>query len=480
MFNSFNPHIAKHSKKFDVDNSKQIFCGDIKMESLLLKNGLVVTMNAKDEIISSMDVLVEGGEIVELDKEIKKKADEIIDCENQVIFPGFICSHTHLYSALLRGAPMNIVPPTDFTQNLQRIWWPMDEALTLEDAYTSTLYAVYELALNGVTAYLDTYSGPNAIEGSLDRISKATQDVGTRGAICFEQTERRSQEEGRRGLEENRRFISQNNPEKTLVHGIYCLHASFTVSDELIHKTVEYADKTNSFRTIHTSEGLVDLHHNLERYGKRTVERLYDEGFLGSRTALAHAVHINQREIDLIAETNTSVAHNPKSNELNAVGVAQLPEMLEKGINIGVGNDGFIYDAIENMRTAYLMHKLNHLNPSQVPTPLQVIQMITINAAQAIGLKDQIGSIEVGKKGDFVILDTSALPTPIHEGNVYGHMVYGSFSRRDIKRVVVNGKTIVKNGIHTSLDASQVSQQSKDSAIKLWDRLDLTPRIVPL
>ncbi|MHA1976758.1 MAG: amidohydrolase family protein [Candidatus Hodarchaeales archaeon] len=450
------------------------------METLLLKNGLVVTMNAENEIKTPMDVLVEGGEIVKIDKEIKVKADEILDCEQQVIFPGFICAHTHLYSALLRGAPMNITPPTDFTQNLQRIWWPMDEALTLEDAYTSTLYAVYELALNGVTAYLDTYSGPNSIEGSLDRISKATQDVGTRGVICFEQTERRSPEEGKRGLEENHRFISQNDPEKSLVSGIYCLHASFTVSDELIHKTIEYADKTNSFRTIHTSEGLVDLQHNLERYGKRTVERLYDEGFLGSKTALAHAVHINQREIDLIAETNTSVAHNPKSNELNAVGVAQLPEMLERGINIGVGNDGFIYDAIENMRTAYLMHKLNHRNPSQVPTPLQVIQMITINAAQAIGLKDQIGSIEVGKKGDFVILDTSALPTPIHEDNVYGHMVYGSFSRRDIKRVVVNGKTIVKNGIHTSLDAGEVSQQSKDSAIKLWDRLDLTPRVVPL
>lgn len=450
------------------------------MESLLLKNGLLVTMNANNEIKSSVDVYLEGGEIVKIDKEINKSADKIIDCNNKVIFPGFICAHTHLYSALLRGAPMNIMPPTDFTQNLQRIWWPMDEALTLEDAYTSTLYAVYELALNGVTAYLDTYSGPNSIEGSLDRISKATQDVGTRGAICFEATERRSVEEGRRGLEENHRFISQNKPEKTLVHGVYCLHASFTVSDELIHKTVEYAEKTDSFKTIHTSEGLVDLQHNLERYGKRTVERLYDEGFLGPKTALAHAVHINQREIDLIAETNTNVAHNPKSNELNAVGVAQLPEMLSKGINIGVGNDGFIYDAIENMRTAYLMHKLNHRNPSQVPTPLEVVQMITINAAQAIGLRDQIGSVEEGKKGDFVIFDCSALPTPIHEGNVYGHLVYGSFSRRDIKQVIVNGKSVVKNGVHASLDASEVSQQSKDSAVRLWDRLDLKPRIVPL
>ncbi|MCK5614719.1 amidohydrolase family protein [Candidatus Pacearchaeota archaeon] len=447
------------------------------MEKLLLKNGLVITMNPNNQIYPCADILIEDGKIVNIAKELKENVDTEINCQDQVIFPGFICAHTHLYSALLRGAPMNINPPTDFTQNLQRIWWPMDEALTLEDAYTSTLYAVNELALNGVTAYLDTYSGPNSIEGSLDRISKATQDIGTRGVICFEATERRTPEEGLRGVEENRRFISTNDPQKSLVTGIYCLHASFTVSNELIHKTVEYAAKTNSFKTIHTSEGMGDLHHNLEKYEKRTVERLYDEGFLGPRTALAHAVHINQHEIDLIAETNTSVAHNPKSNELNAVGVAQIPEMLQKGINVGVGNDGFIYDAIENMRTAYLMHKLNHLNPSQVPTPLQVIQMITINAAQAIGLKDQIGSIEVGKEADFTIFDTSALPTPIHEGNVYGHLVYGSFSRRDIKQVIVKGKTIVKNGIHTSLDAAQVSQQAKDSAVQLWERLDLTPRI---
>ncbi|MHA2053305.1 MAG: amidohydrolase family protein [Candidatus Hodarchaeales archaeon] len=448
--------------------------------SLLLKNGLLVTMNEKNQIFRSKDVLIEDGKISKVDDDLKDKADTEIDCKDIVIFPGFICAHTHLYSALLRGAPMNISPPTDFTQNLQRIWWPMDEALTLEDAYTSTLYAVHELALNGVTAYLDTYSGPNSIEGSLDRISKATQEVGTRGAICFEATERRSEKEGIRGLEENKRFISQNDPQRTRVHGIYCLHASFTVTDELIHKTVEYANKTDSFKTVHTSEGLVDLHHNLEKYGKRTIERLNDEGFLGSKTALAHAVHINQREIDILAETKTSVAHNPKSNELNAVGVAQIPEMLSKGVNIGVGNDGFIFDVIENMRTAYLMHKLNHRNPSQVPTPLQVVQMITINAAQAIGLREEIGSIEIGKKGDFVLFDTSAIPTPIHEENVLGHLVYGSFSRQDIKKVIVEGETIVKNGVHTKLDAAEVSQQSKDSAVKLWERLDLSPRVVSL
>lgn len=447
------------------------------METLLLKNGLIVTMDKNNRVIASGDVLVENGKITNVGKELGVKTDSVIDCTNQVVFPGFICAHTHLYSALLRGAPLNIDPPTDFTQNLQRIWWTMDEALTLPDAYTSALYAVYEMALNGVTAYLDTYSGPNSIEGSLDRISKATQDVGTKGVICFEATERRSPEEGIRGLEENRRFIDNNDPSKTLVHGIYCLHASFTVSNELIHKTNEYSAKTNSFKTIHTSEGLGDLHHNMEKYGKRTIERLFDEGFLGPNTALTHAVHINEHEIDLVAQTNTNIAHNPKSNELNAVGVAKIPEMLLKGINIGVGNDGFIYDAIENMRTTFLMHKLNHLNPSQTPTPLQVVQMITINAAQAIGLKDEIGSIESGKAADFTIMDTSALPTPIHENNVYGHLVYGSFSRRDIKKVIVNGKIIVRNGIHHSLEAESVSQQSKDSAIILWDRLDLTPRI---
>jgi cytosine/adenosine deaminase-related metal-dependent hydrolase len=185
------------------------------MRSLLLKNGLVVTMNANNEVISSCDIFIENRTITKIGSELPDKADEVVDCSNQVVFPGFICAHTHLYSALLRGAPLNIDPPSDFTQNLQRIWWTMDEALNLQDAYTSALYAVYELALNGVTAYLDTYSGPNSIEGSLDRICKATQDVGTRGVICFEATERRSHEEGIRGLEENRRFIEQNDSFKT-------------------------------------------------------------------------------------------------------------------------------------------------------------------------------------------------------------------------------------------------------------------------
>ncbi len=447
------------------------------MERLLIKNGLIVTMNSNNEIIKSGNMLVEGGKILEIGKNISGPFDKEIDCTDTIIFPGFICAHTHLYSALLRGAPLKIDAPTDFTQNLQRIWWPMDEALTLNDAFASALYSVYEMALNGITTFLDTYSGPNSIEGSLNRISEATQKVGTRGVISFEATERRSFEEGVRGLEENLRFINQNNPEKTLVHGIFCLHASFTVSNELIHRTNEYAEKTKAFKTIHTSEGLGDLNHNLEKYGKRTVERLYDEGFLGPQTSLGHAVHINSHEIDLIAQTGTNIAHNPKSNELNAVGISQIPEMLKKGVSIGIGNDGFIFDAIENMRTAYLIHKLNHRNPSQLPTPQQAVQMITNKAAQTVGLKDEIGSIEVGKSADFTIMDTTALPTPIHEENVYGHLVYGSFSRRDIKWVIVNGRTIVKNGVHTSIDANTVSQQSKDSAIALWERLDLNPRI---
>ncbi|MFX1490682.1 MAG: amidohydrolase family protein [Promethearchaeota archaeon] len=440
---------------------------------ILIRNAMIITMDSQRRVLKNTDLLLEDSTIAVIGKDIKEKADRIIDGTGRMILPGFICGHTHLYGIMLRGAPLDIKPTTDFLQILDRIWWKVDSAFVNEDAYASALASCYEFVKSGTTCFADTYSGPGSIEGVLDAIAKGVTQVGIRGILAFEATERNSKKEGERGLNENTRFLKklQKTP-NDLLYGMYSLHASFTISDELIQKTREQADQLPAPLTIHTSEGLIDVYHNIERYDKRTVERLFDLGVLGPDVVLAHCVHVNHDELELIRGSGAVVAHNPMSNMNNAVGVAPVKEMCELGIPVCLGNDGFIFDAIENIRTAYLIHKVHHLD-TRVTTPLQIIEMATINGAQAYGLGEKIGSIEQGKQADILILHPNPRVTPILPNGVYGYIVYGC-TAHDVEHVFVQGKPLVDNHQVVSVKPEVVERALERVVPILWEKLGIT------
>jgi len=439
-------------------------------EELLIKNGMIVTGDKRGTVIPKGYVRINGSRIAEISEgEAKFTADIVIDATGCVIIPGLITAHTHLYGILLRGASLKIKPPTDFAQVLQRVWWPVDEALTLEDAYASALSAGADMLRNGSTLFADTYSGPNSIEGSLAKIAAGSKEVGIRGILAFEMTERNNPEEANRGFQEGIKFIESHKNDE-LISGMISLHASFTVGDEIVTRSVEQAKDLDIPITVHTSEGLVDLYHNLEATGERTVERLDRLGVLGPKTVLAHCVHVNDHEIDLIAKRRASVAHNPMSNMLNAVGVAPVPAMLRKGITVGLGNDGWIYDPFENMRCALTVHRLASGNPSIIG-PDDIFKMATIEGAHCYGLGNELGSIEKRKLADIVILDGSRVPTPLTSTSIIGHLV-NTFSGRDVRDVIVNGKVVVKDRVLSQTTDARVQEVSKKSAESLWSRLN--------
>jgi len=386
--------------------------------------------------------------------------------------PGLMSAHTHFYGLLLRASPWfaRIEPPTDFMQNLQRIWWPLDVLLMHEEAYAASLIGSLLYAKSGVTNFFDNISAPNSIDGILDYIEKGVSEIGIRGIISFEATQRRSLEEGLHGLAENERFIRKNNfdPEK-LVKGAIYLHASFTVTDELFVKARELADKYGALIAIHAEEGLVDVYHNIERYGLRPVERMHKLGFLKPDVILVHAVQVTRDELKLIKESGAHVAHNPMSNMLNAVGIAPVPEMLEMGINVGIGDDGYIFDVFENMRTAYLIHKVAKRDP-RVLTPLDVVKMATINVARMFHVEDKLGSLEKGKYADIVVITPRELPTPLTSSTVYGHLV-NSICSKDVDTVIVNGRVVVRNRRVVSVDEERVVEYVHKVVSKLWDKL---------
>ncbi len=438
--------------------------------SLLIKNGVIVREDEKQQVIDHGYVFISDGKIKEVGEgDPTRSADTVIDAAGCMVIPGIITAHTHLYGILLRGATLNIRPPQDFAQVLQRVWWPADEALTVEDAYASALSAGAEMLLSGSTFYADTYSGPNSIEGSLEAIADATVKLGIRGVIAFEVTERHSADEAEAGLVEAEQFARSEYMKSELVSMMVSIHASFTVSDELIERSVELAKKLDVPLTIHTSEGLVDLYHNLERYGERTVERLDRLGALGPKTVLAHCVHVNETELDIMEQRGVAVAHNPMSNMLNAVGVAPVAEMLERGIRVGLGNDGWIFDPFENMRTALTIHRLASGNPSAMG-PEQVLRMATIEGAKCYGVEQSLGSLEIGKQADITIVDGSRLPTPLTAETAVGHLL-NSIGNRDVRDVIVGGKTVVRNGHLESYDLSEITRRSRTSAETLWNKL---------
>ncbi|MEM2009762.1 MAG: amidohydrolase family protein [Thermosphaera sp.] len=442
---------------------------------ILISNGLIVTMDKERRIIDNGFIAISGGRILDIgigDGQNKYIAEEHIDAKKHVVMPGLMCAHTHFYGLLLTGSPWfsRIDPPTDFQQNLQRIWWALDVLLSHEDAYASALMGAIEFVKTGVTFFFDNISAPNSIHGVLDYIEKAVNEVGIRGYLSFEATQRRKIEEGIEGLKENERFILKNNlDESKKVKGAIYLHASFTVSNDLFIKAREMADKYNALLAIHAEEGLVDVYHNIERYGLRPIERMYKLGFLKDDVILVHAVNTTEDELDLVKKTGAHVAHNPLSNMLNAVGVAKIPEMIERGINVGIGNDGYIFDQFENIRATYLLHKLWKRDP-RIMSPMQVIEMATVNVARMFRVDSQLGSLEKGKKADIVLIKPELPSTPVNSQTVYGHLV-NSVNSRDVKSVIVDGKLVMKNRVLLNVDEEKSIEYVHKVVERLWDRL---------
>jgi len=255
---------------------------------------------------------------------------------------------------------------------------------------------------------------------------------------------------------------------------MFSIHASFTVSNELFHYVRELASRYKVPVTIHTSEGLVDLYHNLGRFGKRTIERLNDEGLLAQDVVLAHCVHVNDDELAIIKKTGAKVAHNPMSNMLNAVGVAPIVRMLMMDIPVGLGNDGYIFDGFENMRAAFLLHKVALRDPRAISL-MEALKMATIRGAELYGLGNELGSIEPGKLADIIIINPAPAPTPVRPENVAEHIV-NTVDGDDIETVVVGGKVIMRERKIQMFDEAEAVKVARKSAEKLWQKFEAIKR----
>lgn len=444
----------------------------------IIHNANVVTWGEANAVLADHAVVVEGGLIRELGPSAQVLAThpdaERLDAGGQYLMPGAICGHTHFYGAYARGLAIPGAPPKAFPEILRKLWWPLDKALDEDSVRASALVHLVDALRNGTTTLFDHHASPNFIDGSLDVIAEAVEQSGLRAVLCYEVTDRDGPEKAQAGIKENMRFVKQAHSEGVAggrVAATFGLHASLTLSDETLDACREAAPDGVGFH-IHVAEHESDQEDSLAKSGLRAVPRLHKHGILGPDSIAAHCIHIDEEEIQMLAESGAWVTHQPRSNMNNGVGVAAVEAMLAAGIPVCLGNDGFTQDMWTEWKTAYLLHKVQQRDPRAM-NGMDVVQMAVGNNAALAGRyfpSAPIGEIAEGARADLILVDYYPF-TPLTEGNLPWHILFG-FHERMVTMTMVDGRVLMRDGELLSLDEDKIAAEALALAPEVWARYE--------
>jgi putative selenium metabolism protein SsnA len=456
---------------------------------LVIRGGHVALFDDDFTVLNGGAVAMKGGRVDAVgsvdDIDSRYAGAETIDASDKLVMPGLINAHTHLYSALARGLVAEIEPSLSFTEILEHLWWRLDRALTLDDVRLSAAAGAIDLVRNGTTTIIDHHASQMHIDGSLDAVAESLEEAGLRFNLCFEISDRDGEDAREAGLSENERFArrvasrggSRSGTGSTPARGeagervgaSVGLHASFTLDDGTLERAAGMASDLGIGCHIHVAEDKADVEDSMRRSGKRVVERLDSFGILGPRTIAAHCIHVDERETALLAESGTVVAHNPQSNMNNAVGCADVPHMLDSGVLMGLGTDGFTGSMFDEMKVANLIHRHQSGDPRvghDVASRLCLVNNQII-ASRLFG--SRVGRLEPGALADLIVLDYDP-PTPLETGNFGGHLIFG-LTGWMVETVVVGGRVIMRDRELTTVDAREIQVRARESARDLWKRM---------
>lgn len=429
-------------------------------------------------MLENAGVLIEHGRVAALGPfaALRRRAPRVrtLDAAHAVILPGLINAHTHLYSSLARGMTVPGEPASNFVQLLERLWWRLDKVLEREDHELSALVGLIDSVRCGVTTLIDHHASPYACVGSLAALRRAVERVGVRAALCYEVSDRDGVAAARAGIEENLRLArALRRQPSDRVTAMFGLHALFTVSDRTLGECVEAAHAAGLGLHLHVAEDGADVRYNLRRHGERVVERLHRFGALGPRTLAAHCVHVDRREIGLLARTGTLVAHNPESNMGNAVGFAPVFDLLARGVTVGLGTDGYTADVLRELKVASLIQRHAAADPRR---GWAEVQAIAIDGTARLASKvfgTRLGVLAPGAPADLVVFDYPS-PTPLRSGNLLGHLQFG-LDARHVVHVVAGGRVLLQDRRLLTVDEGAVMERAREHAARLWQRVRRGP-----
>lgn len=428
---------------------------------MIFDNATIITMNPKREIITNGAVVVEERNIVAVGKSRTLRErfphQTVIDCGSHVLMPGLIDTHVHTAQAMLRGCADDLM----LLDWLGKRVWPLQGSYTAEDGRASAALCALEMIKSGTTSFIESML---AERYGIDGVAEVLLESGMRaaiGKIVMDQPSyggRKSFmhpgliEDGETSIRNTlAAFDKWNGAGDGRLQIWFGPRTPGGVTPSLYDEISKLARERNMGITIHNSEVKDDLEYAVSQGSRSAVEFIHTHGLLGPRTVLAHVVWTDEADWQLLAETGTHVSHNPASNAKTATGIAPVDGMLAAGVNVTLACDGGpsnnTYDMIRDMRLASYLGCLRENDPTAVPAE-QVLEMATINGAKAMGLENEIGSIETGKRADFILINMDA-PHLTPAWDPVSTIAYAA-TGVDVDTVVIDGKIIMeRRQVHT-------------------------------
>jgi 5-methylthioadenosine/S-adenosylhomocysteine deaminase len=436
--------------------------------SILIKGGTIVTMDEKDSIVRG-DLLIRDGRIAEIAGHIDADGSDVIDAAGCAVLPGLVQTHLHLCQTLFRGAADDL----SLIDWLRKRVWPMEAAHTAESIRASARLSIAELVKGGTTCALTMETVRHTEE-----VLRAVEETGFR-AIVGKCMMDKGDEVPAGLLEKTRESIRESVALIAEWHGrangrVRCCFAprfAISCTSELLSEVSALSRKHQVIIHTHAAENKNECEIVEGETGRRNVAYLDSLGISGAHVVLAHCVHLDDAEMETLARTKTNVAHCPSSNLKLGSGVARIAEMLSSGISVSLGADGAAcnnrLDMFTEMRTATLLQKVIH-GPEALPAK-RTLRMATIDGARALGLEDEIGSLEAGKRADVIVVDVAQLHSSPWHDDVVSALVYSAVAA-DVRTTIIDGQVLMRAGELLTLNDSVVIDEANREADALRAR----------
>ncbi len=419
----------------------------------LVKNAYVLDMIGEVANIEKKDILINDNVIESIEKDINLEVDEKINARNMLVMPGLVNTHTHLAMSIFRGYKAD----RKLMDWLENAIFPVEDKLKPEDIYWNSYLSCLEMIKSGTTTCNDMYFGMN-------KTVEAINDTGLRAVVAWCMKDDSIKDK----VEQTRKYAKLYNKKDSKIKIYVSADAPHTCNPDTIKLCVDLAKELKTGMHIHLAETIEEESKIKSRYNKRSTEYLNDLDVFDVPVVLAHGIYVSDSDIEILKNIKGGISHNPISNCKLSSGICDVVKLRKNGINIGLGTDGIgsttTMDMFEEMKTAAYLQKVNTMQPSSI-LAYDILKMATIEGAKVLGMEDEIGTLEPGKKADMIFIKTDKLHL-CPENDVCANLVY-SANGADVESVMIDGKIIMQNRKMINLDEKEVIRQVKKIAKRL-------------
>ena len=457
-------------------------------DTILIKHGYLLTMDSKRRIITDGSVFIDGSKIIEIGKTDRMKhtsADTVIDAKNMLIMPGLVNTHVHLAQALIRSGADDVA----LVDWLKNYVWVLQGNFQGEDGKVSAELCMAEMIRTGTTSFVECMIHSRY---GFEQLAKSVEQVGMRAALSkiIMDSTGYADSDGimyHGMVEDAKACLKETDEMYKKWHGEadgrlqvwYGLRSLGAVTPDLFKEVSRLVRAKKTHMTMHLGEVVDDVRYVRDNFNMKLTEFARENNLLGPDMVFAHGIHFEDDELDVLAATQSNIAHCPASNMKLASGFAKIPQMLDKGVPVSIATDGGpsnnTYDMVREMRLAALIHKAYVKDPLVV-TAEQAIEMATLGGAKAMGIDDKVGSLEAGKLADLILIDLTSLGL-IPPENPVSNIIY-SGSGQYVDTTIVNGKILMHEKKLLTLDLESVRKNALKHSTALLERagVDIHPK----